>query len=58
MQGISVAKFGGPEVLKLCKDLVLPKPGIKEVFSRPTLFFYKELYVVYLGNLVVEGQKK
>ena len=57
MQGISVAKFGGPEVLKLCKDLVLPKPGIKEVFTRPTLFFIRN-YVIYLGNLVVEGRQK
>eukprot|EP00794_Sanderia_malayensis_P018149 gene18149-19959_t len=34
MFGISVSKFGGPEVLKFCKDIPLPKPGLKEVLIR------------------------
>ncbi len=38
MLGISVSKFGAPEVLKLCKDIAVPKPGLREV---TVIHYYK-----------------
>ena len=37
MRCITVAEFGGPEVLKYVTDAAVPKPGAKQVFS-PLIF--------------------
>ena len=39
MRAIRLSEFGGPEILKVATEVVLPKPGPSEVIRKLDIFY-------------------